>query len=256
MHRFSKGLLALALVAATLALVPASPVSAQEAEELCQPGFFSATGTAPCTAAPPGSFVDTPGAIAATSCSVGTFQPLVGQTSCTLAPAGKFVDTSGATTATPCPVGTFQALAGQTSCTLAPAGTYVDTLGAVATTSCPSGTDSPAGSDDIGDCVPLTIDADADGVPDAADRCAGTDLSAGGTPRTWLRHLLWSNGNGDFVDRDGRISGITVADTRGCSAAQIVADLQTGSRLERTVANASTRFGFLRLTLQIWIATN
>ncbi len=82
---------------------------------LCSPGTYSSTGDTPCTPAPPGSYVDTVGATAATSCPVGTFSSISGSVSCTLAPPGSFVDTVGATAATNCPVGTFNPNSGSTS---------------------------------------------------------------------------------------------------------------------------------------------
>jgi hypothetical protein len=223
----------------------------------CPVGTYQdAVGQTSCRLASAGTYVGTVGAVAATSCAPGSYQPTAGAASCLLAEPGFFVDTTGAAVATPCPVGTFQDVSGQTSCKLAPAGTYVDTTGAVAAVSCPPGTDSPAGSDDVGDCVPVILDADGDGVLDSADHCVGTNLGAPGAPRNWLRTLLWSNAAGDFVDRDGRLSGFTVTQTHGCSATQIVADLEGGNLLERIAAAASKRYGFSRTTLLLWIATN
>ena len=54
---------------------PAAPVA-------CQPGFYSATGNAPCTAAAKGYFVDTPGATAQTPCPSGTTSTVTGATAC------------------------------------------------------------------------------------------------------------------------------------------------------------------------------
>jgi hypothetical protein len=144
------------------------------ANAACQPGTYSSTGLAPCTAARAGSYVaaagataPTPcapgsyqsvagqtsclpaaagsyvagtGATASTLCAAGSFQPHEGQVSCVLATAGTYVATAGATSATPCAVGSYQNAVGQTSCTLAPAGTYVSTVGASAATPCAPGT--------------------------------------------------------------------------------------------------------------------
>ena len=41
----------------------------------CAPGSYSSTGNQPCTPAPPGSFVASPGATSATPCRAGTVQP-------------------------------------------------------------------------------------------------------------------------------------------------------------------------------------
>ena len=49
---------------------------------LCSPGYYSTTGSAPCTAAPPGTYVSTSGATSPTSCELGTYQPSAGQSSC------------------------------------------------------------------------------------------------------------------------------------------------------------------------------
>ncbi|MGB7052367.1 MAG: putative Ig domain-containing protein [Acidimicrobiales bacterium] len=47
----------------------------------CTPGYYSATGGSPCTAAPPNSYVDTEGATSPTPCPAGTFNPDTGSTS-------------------------------------------------------------------------------------------------------------------------------------------------------------------------------
>ena len=126
----------------------------------CEPGFYSADGFAPCTPAPPGTFVatsgateatpappgtfvDQEGATEATDCAVGTFQPDEGQTACLLAPAGSFVAEAGATEATACAVGTFQPDEGQTACLPAPPGRYVDAEGAAEALACAVGTYQP-----------------------------------------------------------------------------------------------------------------
>ena len=109
----------------------------------CGLGTFSPTENAPCTLAPPGSFVDTTGATSATLCALGTYQPLAGQTSCLQAPAGSYVSTTGATSSTFCAVGFFTDLTGQSVCTPAPAGSYVSTTGATSSTFCAAGTYQP-----------------------------------------------------------------------------------------------------------------
>ena len=47
----------------------------------CQPGYYSATGGAPCTLAPPNTYVPTTGATAPTPCPTGTNNPNSGSTS-------------------------------------------------------------------------------------------------------------------------------------------------------------------------------
>ena len=124
---------------------------------LCEAGSFSATGSSPCTPAPPGSFVVSAGSTLATPCPPGRYQDQSGQSSCLPAPPGTFVNTAGAASATPCPTGYFSALPASLSCSPAPAGSFVDTTGATSATPCPAGkysstaaslscTSSPAGS--------------------------------------------------------------------------------------------------------------
>ena len=82
----------------------------------CAPGTFNTTdGNEPCTPAPPGTYIDTAGALAATPCDPGSYQNQYAQTSCQLAPIGSYVETSGSTTATACPEGTTTAALGATS---------------------------------------------------------------------------------------------------------------------------------------------
>ena len=88
----------------------------QPAPSPCAPGSFNATtGSEPCTPAPPGYFVDAPGALQATPCSKGTYQPAAGQVSCPQAPIGSYVDVTAATAATACPALTTTAAAGSDS---------------------------------------------------------------------------------------------------------------------------------------------
>jgi hypothetical protein len=116
---------------------------------LCTVGNYSATGTSPCSPAPPGTYVDTTGATAPTDCPVGTYNPNSGSASsgtCISAPAGTYVDTPGSAAATPCGVGTYNPNTGSTSsaaCVPAPAGNYVGTTGASSASPCAVGTYSP-----------------------------------------------------------------------------------------------------------------
>jgi hypothetical protein len=173
-RRRSVQMLAVPLLMGALALIGlgCTPPPAPPGTD-CPVGTFSATGDAPCTPAPPGTFVNTVGATSATQCALGTFQPSAAQVSCllsplgffvaatgstsaTAAPAGTFVDTVGAASATPCAVGTFQGLVASISCTFAPVGSYVDVVGAVAAIECPPGTTTLAtGSTSESDCVVL-----------------------------------------------------------------------------------------------------
>ena len=80
------------------------------------------------------------GAIAATPCPAGSYQPSTGQTACLDAPAGSFVAASGAIAANPCPAGSYTPTQGQTSCLPAGIGYYVAGTGQSGETACPAGT--------------------------------------------------------------------------------------------------------------------
>jgi hypothetical protein len=106
-----------------------------------------------CSNAPAGSFVGTVGAVSATQCALGTYQPNPGQSSCLNAPAGSFVGTVGAVSTTECALGTDQPSTGQSSCIAAPIGSYVAAIGATAATPCPAGTTTATtGSTSSADC--------------------------------------------------------------------------------------------------------
>jgi hypothetical protein len=155
----------------------------------CEPGFFSTTGSEPCTPAPAGSFVDTAGATEATLCPVGTFSAESGAVACTQAPAGSFVDTEGAIAATLCPVGTFSAESGAVACTQAPVGSFVDTEGAIAATPCPENTTTEGtGSTSVDACVPDGADSTAEIVAEVSDIVAGL-LADPATPEKAIKDL-------------------------------------------------------------------
>ena len=82
---------------------------------LCNSGTFSVTGASPCTPAPPGTYVGTTGAMAATDCGLGTYSSVSGATSCTPAPPNTYVATAGATAPTFCPAGTVNPNSGSIS---------------------------------------------------------------------------------------------------------------------------------------------
>ena len=108
---------------------------------LCAPGYYGAFG---CTAAQPGEFVATAGALAAEKCAIGTFSAVAAATQCEPAAPGYFVAAAGAGAATPCGLGTFNAQAGASVCIPAPIGSYVDTTAATAPITCPAGTTTSA----------------------------------------------------------------------------------------------------------------
>jgi hypothetical protein len=71
----------------------------------CTAGTYSATGLAPCTPAPAGSYVSGSGATSPTLCSPGSYQSQSGQQSCAAADIGFYVSGSGKTSETQCPGG-------------------------------------------------------------------------------------------------------------------------------------------------------
>jgi hypothetical protein len=76
-----------------------------------------------------------------------------------------------------------------------------------------------------------TIDADNDGVADADDLCAGTVLPDL-VPQK-VRSRYGANADGVFVTTTGESSGITIVETAGCSAAQIIAQTEGGNGLAK-----------------------
>ena len=86
-------------------------------------------------------------------------------------------------------------------------------------------------------------DADSDGVDDADDMCVDTALPDQPTKGLKPNHFA-ANAAGEFVDRNGRPSGITIEDTGGCSAAQII--VATG------LGNGHTKHGLSKGQLMAW----
>ena len=89
------------------------------------------------------------------------------------------------------------------------------------------------------------LDSDQDGVPDDVDECPGTVLPDLPTMQPG-RHRYLANTSGAF-EVDGQLSGWTLTDTRGCSAAQIIEALGLG--------DGHLRFGISQGELTAWIAT-
>ncbi len=82
---------AISVVATCLtAATAATPAAADEGEpmpaDLCLPGFSSPTGSAPCTPAPPGSYVAVAGATSAQLCPPGYFVDAMAAVACIAAP--------------------------------------------------------------------------------------------------------------------------------------------------------------------------
>ena len=109
----------------------------------CTPGYYSATGDTPCTAAPAGSYVSSSGARSATLCPEGTYNPYTAQTSCLNATPGTYVGTTGATAPTNCAAGSYSASYAATACALADPGDYVANPGSSSETKCVAGSFSP-----------------------------------------------------------------------------------------------------------------
>lgn len=88
-------------------------------------------------------------------------------------------------------------------------------------------------------------DVDGDGVNDNEDLCPGTSFAAD-VPEQSKKNRYYTHAFGEFVDGDGNLSGITVADTGGCSAMQIVEAAGLGGGHEK--------FGISMSALLDWIA--
>jgi hypothetical protein len=87
-------------------------------------------------------------------------------------------------------------------------------------------------------------DSDGDGVVNDDDLCPDTELPDAFTPK---KNRYGADENGNFVDPFGRDAGLSVADTFGCSGAQIVE--QIGGKNHQT-------FGPTLSLLLDWIALN
>ncbi len=216
----------------------------------CPPGYYSATGSTPCTPADPGSFVAGAGATSETECAAGTYQPDSGQSSCLLADPGSFVATIGATSETecaagtyqpdsgqssclladpgsfvaaagataefPCSTGTFSASAGATSCTLAPPGTYVNTTGAAAATDCALGTYQPDSGQTS--CIPAPPNTyvDTEGATSPTPCPAGTFNPDSGSTSVAACVMVTVTNPGDQSDYvNAPITALTNSQTNG-----------------------------------------
>jgi hypothetical protein len=85
---------------------------------------------------------------------------------------------------------------------------------------------------------PVTTDDDRDGVANSSDVCSGTTL-----PDSVSRPAAgsyYANASKNFVDGAGHAANITVADTGGCSAAQISKALGLGKNQSRSGVSLST----------------
>ena len=121
------------------ALLGVAAISPALASPLCAAGSYSATGAAPCTAAPVGSFVSTVGATFATLSPVGFFVATTGASSATQAAPGRYVSTTGASAATLAAPGSYVPTSGASAATLAVPGSYVPGSGATSALLAPAG---------------------------------------------------------------------------------------------------------------------
>lgn len=92
---------AILAAACSLGIVLAAPASAQ----LCSPGQYSPTGSAPCYSCAPGSFSPAPGSVACNSCLVGYYNPSFGAAACNSCPDGSIAPFPGSTSCQACPPG-------------------------------------------------------------------------------------------------------------------------------------------------------
>ena len=165
------GLVMDAMTGAVLDSIPVGPdpytlvVVPIQSSTGCEPGFYSSTGSEPCTPAPAGTFVSGSGATEPTDCAPGSFQDQPGQTMCYAAPAGSYVPDAGATSAVLCLPGTFSNSAGSIGCTPAPAGSYAPGNGNTSAVPCPEGTTSTEGASLCTEIVGTVIGVTDDSVP-------------------------------------------------------------------------------------------
>ncbi len=93
--------------------------------------------------------------------------------------------------------------------------------------------------------APAPADSDKDGVADSADICPSTALPEKGQ-RVAGKYSAAADRR--FVDGAGKVSGITVADTGGCNAAQIAAKLK--------LSKQDSKGGITLATLTNWANTH
>ncbi len=116
------------------------------------------------------------------------------------------------------------------------------------------GNDGPGGNGNEmfdSDIVQISVnangDSDNDGVLNNADLCSGTVLPEA-RPDQLKKNRFYAIANGRFVDAEGSFSGITLANTFGCSGSQILTATGAGP--------GQTKFGMARDVLLSWIATH
>jgi hypothetical protein len=93
------------------------------------------------------------------------------------------------------------------------------------------------------DADPPVADEDGDGVLDADDHCPGTTLND--PPGDPTRNRFFADESGAFVDGQGTVSGLTLANTHGCDEDQIIEAWDLG--------RGHQRFGIPIGVLRDWI---
>ena len=170
-------------------------------DPLCALGTFSASGSAPCTPAPAGTYVDSTGATSATNCPLGSFNPTPGATGCTTAPVGTYVASTGATAPTSCPAGTTTIGLGATSaaqCVAAPRITSVATssfTNGVKGTFTVTATGTPTPSITHTGALPSGVTLSAAGV------LSGTPKVTGTLPHNYVITITATNGAGKATQK-------------------------------------------------------
>ena len=99
--------------------------------------------------------------------------------------------------------------------------------------------------DHVPDCVDL--DDDNDGVADDVDRCPATDLAGDTAPEQLKKNRMWSNDSGEFLFGDGSPVGVTITDTLGCSASQIIDYIGLG--------NGHEKFGISKSAMKAYLSS-
>lgn len=122
---------------AFMALVSLAAVA--NADTLCAPGTYSATGSTPCTAASPGYYVSGTGATAPTAAPAGYYAPNSGMSAPLQAPLGYYVPYIAQTHATAADPGFYVSRNGQDHETAAPAGYFVPTAASIGAQACAGG---------------------------------------------------------------------------------------------------------------------
>jgi hypothetical protein len=88
---------------------------------------------------------------------------------------------------------------------------------------------------------PAPSDSDKDGVADSTDICPSTALPENGQR---IAGKYSAAADRRFVDGAGKVSGITVADTGGCNAAQIAAKLKLSKQDSKGGISLTTLTGW------------